>query len=132
MTSTKKATSAFLAIKDKALPFPALKRITNRDNSDITLIPLYDLTESIEIDYSRFNSHFGFVKDQEKREKKIVAAFAVLCSIFGIFTITATIFYLMKIRPEELADKRMNLDNSRGSLVTDDQTFSGQRYNRLS
>lgn len=101
MTSTKKATSAFLAIKDKALPFPALNRITNRDNSDITLIPLYDLTESIEIDYSRFNSRFGFVKDQEKREKKIVAAFAVLCSILGIFSIAATVFYFMKIRPEE-------------------------------
>ena len=93
MTSTKKSTSVYLYVKNQPLPFPSLKAM--QDN----LIPLYDFQESLELDYSKFNSLFGFVKTNAKNKINLTIAMAVLSAFFGVASIILTVFYCIKIRP---------------------------------
>lgn len=95
MISHKKKASVFINLKlAQALPFPGLDQIGQQ------LIPLYDISETKDIDTSKFQDTFGFIESKIQGRKNITVAFIVLTIVFFLFAIIGTIFVCVKDRKE--------------------------------
>jgi len=93
MIKQQKALTVFVNLQGSgSLPFPGL------DNLGQQLIPLYDVSEVLNIDNSKFDNDFGFVQSTLRQRSSITIAFSALATVFFLFAIISTIMVVVKGR----------------------------------
>lgn len=86
MIETVKDMSFFLYLESKTtLPFPDLDSIGSQ------MIPLFDKQELLQIDFTKFNSRYGFIQSNFRTKLGVIVAFPILFGLFLIAAIAGTV-----------------------------------------
>jgi hypothetical protein len=83
------------------------------------------MTDDLSINNGIFSDEFGFVSKGNSNKKGILIAFSVLCGVFLILGLVATVFYCMRKR-------QGRFDNQEERISSEDNMDSSEKkYNKL-